>query len=246
MNPNEAFNAPAPLVIPEQADALVAYDLSPLRLFLDADPVVQGVMLLLAAASVGCWALIIDRGWRLSTLRRDLRRFEMSIGVASQPPSIPQTGSVARKILEAGHHEAQFRDSGETAGEARHRCERAMKSALAAGLRPAEWGLPFLATIGSSAPFIGLFGTVWGIMNSFSAIAVANDTSLRVVAPGIAEALSATALGLVAAIPAVVAYNKLAVSLNRIAARFTAGIEDLARRFTRRPDQAAQQWRAAE
>jgi biopolymer transport protein ExbB/TolQ len=83
-------------------------------------------------------------------------------------------------------------------------------------------------------------------MNSFSAIAVANDTSLRVVAPGIAEALSATALGLVAAIPAVVAYNKLAVSLNRIAARFTAGIEELARQFTRRPDQAVQQWRAAE
>ncbi len=246
MNPNEAFDAPAPLVLPEQADPLIAYDLSPLRLFLDADPVVQGVMVLLAAASVGCWALIIERGWRLSTLRRDVRCFEASIGAASQPPSIPPTGSVARAILDAGRHEAQFRDSGETAGEARHRCERAMKSALAAALRPAEWGLPFLATIGSSAPFIGLFGTVWGIMNSFSAIAVANDTSLRVVAPGIAEALSATALGLVAAIPAVVAYNKLAVSLNRIAARFTSGIEELARQFTRRPDQAAQQWRAAE
>ncbi len=83
MNPNEAFNAPAPLVIPEQADPLVAYDLSPLRLFLDADPVVQGVMVLLAAASVGCWALIIERSWRLSALRRDVRKFETSLGTAS-------------------------------------------------------------------------------------------------------------------------------------------------------------------
>ena len=121
-----------------------------------------------------------------------------------------------------------------------------MKSALAAALRPSEWGLPFLATIGSAAPFIGLFGTVWGIMNSFAAIAVANDTSLRVVAPGIAEALSATALGLVAAIPAVVAYNKLATSLNRIAARFGAGIEEVARQLTRRRDPLAAQRSAAE
>ena len=83
-------------------------------------------------------------------------------------------------------------------------------------------------------------------MNSFSAIAVANDTSLRVVAPGIAEALSATALGLVAAIPAVVAYNKLAVSLNRVAARFTAAIEELARQLTRRPDASGRARRAAE
>jgi biopolymer transport protein ExbB/TolQ len=228
-----------------EAPVAEVYNLSPAGLFLDADPVVQAVMLLLVAASVGCWALIIERGWRLMRLRGQMRRFEAL--VAAAPPQ-PQSaaGSVVQGFLAAGWREAAVEDSGETSGEARQRCERAMKSALAAGLRPSEWGLPFLATIGSAAPFIGLFGTVWGIMNSFAAIAVANDTSLRVVAPGIAEALSATALGLVAAIPAVIAYNKLATSLNRIAARFGAGIEEVARQLTRRRDPLAAQRSAAE
>src|SRR5262245_21908829 len=130
MNPNEAFDAPAPLTILEAADPLVTYDLSPLRLFLDADPVVQGVMVVLAAASIGCWALIIERGWRRSALRREVRQFEAAVGKPSQqPPSASRSTTVAA-ILDAGRREAQFRDSGETAGEARHRCERAMKAAL--------------------------------------------------------------------------------------------------------------------
>jgi biopolymer transport protein ExbB/TolQ len=216
------------------------YDMSPLALFVDADPVVQGVMLLLVAASIGCWALIIDRGWRLAALRRQARQFESAHRAGPPQPQSAPAGSIAQRILLAGWREAAVQDLSETSGEARQRCERAMKSAMATGLRTAESGLPFLATIGSTAPFVGLFGTVWGIMNSFSAIAVANDTSLRVVAPGIAEALAATALGLVAAIPAVVAYNKLAVSLNRTAARFSVGIEELARQMIRRVEPAAQ------
>ncbi len=104
---------------------------------------------------------------------------------------------------------------------------------MVARLRQMERGLPFLATIASSAPFIGLFGTVWGIMNSFSAIAQSQDTSLAVVAPGIAEALFATAIGLVAAIPAVMAYNKFSTDLARLGQRTGAVIADLGNRLAR-------------
>ena len=107
----------------------------------------------------------------------------------------------------------------ESLNERRERIERAMRLALNAELRRLEARLPFLATLGSAAPFIGLFGTVWGIMRSFTGIAAANNTSLAVVAPGIAEALFATAMGLAAAIPAVVAYNKITVDLGRFAGR---------------------------
>jgi biopolymer transport protein ExbB/TolQ len=100
-------------------------------------------------------------------------------------------------------------------------------------LKRNESGLPFLATLGSAAPFVGLFGTVWGIMNSFTSIAQAKDTSLAVVAPGIAEALFATAIGLAAAIPAVIAYNQFTVALGRIAERGTPAIGRLARNLTR-------------
>jgi biopolymer transport protein ExbB/TolQ len=96
-----------------------------------------------------------------------------------------------------------------------------------------EVGLPFLATVGSAAPFVGLFGTVWGIVNSFISIAQQKDTSLAVVAPGIAEALIATALGLAAAIPAVVAYNQVAVSLGRVSAKANASIAEIAKQLSR-------------
>ena len=104
-----------------------------------------------------------------------------------------------------------------------------MRSAMKSELHRLEVGLPLLATIGSAGPFIGLFGTVWGIMHSFTAIAAQKDTSLAVVAPGIAEALFATALGLAAAIPAVIAYNAISVALGRAANRGTAAITNLAK-----------------
>jgi biopolymer transport protein ExbB/TolQ len=120
------------------------------------------------------------------------------------------------------------------------RLERAMRSAAKTALRNYEKGLPFLATVGSAAPFVGLFGTVWGIMNSFTSIAQAKDTSLAVVAPGITEALFATGLGLAAAIPAVVAYNQITVSLGRSSARIGAAAAALAKQFAtgrRRPEE---------
>jgi biopolymer transport protein ExbB/TolQ len=113
-----------------------------------------------------------------------------------------------------------------------------MRLSLKGELQKLEVGLPFLATVGSAAPFIGLFGTVWGIMNSFTSIAQQKDTSLAVVAPGIAEALFATALGLAAAIPAVMAYNMISVSLGRGSSRAGTTIAELAKRLSRPQSEA--------
>ena len=201
-----------------------AASLSIVKLFMNADPVVKGVLLLLLAASVWSWAVIIDKLWRLG--RRAGRRADTRRG----PPRRARRKSCSRRtgaadpaglVISAGLAEstAEPRPQPETAGERRERIERAMRLDLNAELRRLETRLPFLATLGSAAPFIGLFGTVWGIMRSFEGIAAANNTSLAVVAPGIAEALFATAMGLAAAIPAVVAYNKITVDLGRFAGR---------------------------
>jgi biopolymer transport protein ExbB/TolQ len=140
-----------------------------------------------------------------------------------------------QSVLGAEESEAEDgKARGESQSELRDRTERAMRDALKSELRRLEVGLPFLATVGSAAPFIGLFGTVWGIVHSFTAIAQQKDTSLAVVAPGIAEALVATALGLAAAIPAVMAYNQISVSLGRAYARGSTSIVELAKRLTLR------------
>jgi biopolymer transport protein ExbB/TolQ len=135
---------------------------------------------------------------------------------------------LTREILLVGEREADI-SLEDSATERRARVENAMRGELKSQLHQLEPGLPFLATIGSAAPFIGLFGTVWGIVNSFTAIAQQKDTSLAVVAPGIAEALIATALGLAAAIPAVMAYNMFSVALGRSYQRGTDAIGDIAR-----------------
>lgn len=138
-------------------------------------------------------------------------------------------------MLRAGHSEwTEGREPIETRGAFRERMEHAMGAALAEALRRAEPGLPFLASVGAVAPFVGLFGTVWGIMNSFSGIARSADTSLAVVAPGIAEALFATAIGLAAAIPAVLGYNRLGVRLVRLRQEGGSAITALALRLARR------------
>ncbi len=203
-----------------------------LGLFWQADPIVKGVMLVLVLASVAVWAVILEKLFQLARLRREAARFERA--VRTEELNGVDTG-LAADILSAGHLEWQERNlAHESRGEMRERFERAMRAVMGARLRAAEPGLPLLATVGSVAPFVGLFGTVWGIMNSFTAIASANDTSLAVVAPGIAEALFATAIGLVAAIPAVVAYNKLSTDLGRIGQRFSAAITECSARLIRR------------
>jgi biopolymer transport protein ExbB/TolQ len=141
---------------------------------------------------------------------------------------------LVKRLLVSGEEELiDGASRGEDRSDVRARVERALRGTLKSELQRQESGLPFLATIGSAAPFIGLFGTVWGIMNSFTAIGQQQDTSLATVAPGIAEALLATALGLAAAIPAVMAYNAVSVSLGRLAARAGTSLVAIAKSMSR-------------
>jgi biopolymer transport protein TolQ len=210
------------------------HELSFMALIVNADPIVQAVMAILVLSSVTCWAITVEKLVRFGSLRRAARNFEAAVK-ADALLSNPKAGEgIQTAILNAAARERKDGiDAGESRYEFRVRLEMVMRQAMAQQLRQIEPGLPFLATVGSAAPFIGLFGTVWGIMNSFSAIAGSNDTSLAVVAPGIAEALFATALGLVAAIPAVVLYNKFSTDLGRLAQRFNVAINEAARQFSR-------------
>ncbi|MBZ6076986.1 MotA/TolQ/ExbB proton channel family protein [Microvirga puerhi] len=208
-----------------------SHDLSFVALFLQADPIVKGVMILLALASLGCWTIIIDKLTRFGRLRRQAHALE-SVTHAGEPLH-PSRSEMTGRVVFAGQEAWRDKDPTESRAERRERIERAMRAALFVDLRQLQVGLTFLATTGSAAPFIGLFGTVWGIMNSFSAIAASQDTSLAVVAPGIAEALFATAIGLVAAIPAVIAYNKLTSDLSRVQQSFTTVITILGDRLAR-------------
>jgi biopolymer transport protein TolQ len=204
-----------------------AAPLSVINLFLHADIVVKGVMLLLLAASVWSWAVIVEKLWSLGRASRNAREHEARVLAARSPQELltaagrTEAGDPTALVIAAGWTESTTPQQAlpETAVERRDRIERAMRLALNAELRQLETHLPFLASLASAAPFIGLFGTVWGIIVSFSAIAAENNTSIATVAPGIAEALFATAMGLVAAIPAVVAYNKITVDIGRFAGR---------------------------
>jgi biopolymer transport protein ExbB/TolQ len=209
-------------------------DLSAFTLVVHADPVVQGVMVLLLLASVWCWAVILDKAFRLLALRREAKAFEEGARAgrfsAERPLASELLAAAAREWREEAGPDAPL----ETRGERRARIDLAMRAVVGAALRKGERGLTLLATTGSAAPFVGLFGTVWGIMHSFTGIARSQDTSLAVVAPGIAEALFATAMGLVAAIPAVIAYNKLVTEFGRTAQRFGAEIARLSGELARR------------
>jgi biopolymer transport protein TolQ len=200
--------------------------LSVAGLVVHADIVVKAVLLLLLAASVWSWAVIVEKLWGLGRASRLAREHELRVLAARSSQELPaaagraEAGDPAAQIIASGWAETNAPSGlSETAVERRDRIERAMRLTLNAELRRLEARLPFLASLASAAPFIGLFGTVWGIIVSFSAIAAENNTSLATVAPGIAEALIATAMGLVAAIPAVVAYNKITVDLGRFAGR---------------------------
>ena len=201
--------------------------MSPLRLFLEADVVVKLVMVGLLAASVWTWAIIFTHGTRLARLSRKTAAYEQEFWAASDIDDFHQRRGSDKlpvaAVLSAGMDE--WRRSTRTrsidrAGT-RERLASRMAAAAAAELDRLGDRLNILATVGSVAPFVGLFGTVWGIMRSFTAIAGANNTSLATVAPGIAEALFATAIGLFAAIPAVIAYNRLTHGLDRLEARLS-------------------------
>jgi biopolymer transport protein TolQ len=207
----------------------IGHDLSMWGLFLQADMVVKIVMILLLLASFWCWAIIFDKLTRLRRLWAQAEEFEETFWSGgsledlydriSNRPGNPMASIFTAAMREWRRSAAKgIAGSIQKAGLAQ-RIDRVMQVTLGREMEGLERHMSFLASVGSTAPFIGLFGTVWGIMNSFQAIASSKDTSLAVVAPGIAEALFATALGLVAAIPAVMAYNKISNDLGRYAAR---------------------------
>jgi biopolymer transport protein TolQ len=200
--------------------------LSMISLFLQADLIVKGVMVLLLAASFWSWAIIFDKVLKVKRLVRAADAFEESFWsggsiedlydrIGSRPVD-PMSATFAAAMLEWRRSAAKgLVIVGALQASLKERIEKAMNVTVGRELERAERYMAFLATVGSTAPFVGLFGTVWGIMNSFEAIAASKNTSLAVVAPGIAEALFTTALGLIAAIPAVVGYNKLTTDLGR-------------------------------
>jgi biopolymer transport protein TolQ len=203
----------------------MAGTMSPLTLFLQADIVVKAVIVGLILASLWTWTIIIGHALRIGRINRANARFEREFAKAEDIDQFHEARGgddlPSAKIFAAGI--AEWRRS--TAGAkidkegTRSRLGAVMHAAVSSEIDRLAARLNILATVGSVAPFVGLFGTVWGIMRSFNAIAGANNTSLAVVAPGIAEALFATALGLFAAIPAVIAYNRMSFGINRLEAR---------------------------
>ncbi|NKD76275.1 protein TolQ [Haematospirillum sp. H1815] len=217
-----------PTVLPQAAVA--AADLSPLGLFWQADLVVKTVMLGLVLASIWSWAIIFDKALKLRYLNAKVDKFEEKFWSGgsleelyerlSNRPADPMSAVFVAAMREWRRSSGRP-GTGDTGIRAHfaQRVERVMHITVAREMEGLEKRIGFLASTGSVAPFVGLFGTVWGIMHSFHSIGVSKDTSLATVAPGIAEALFATAIGLVAAIPALVAYNKISSDLDRFAQR---------------------------
>ena len=223
-------------------------DLSIWGLFLQADFIILLVMVLLILASFWCWAIIFDKWRRIRRLSNEARQFEEMFWSGgslddlydriSTRPNDPMSAIFVAAMREWRRSVSQNAVDEHTAALT-SRIDRVMDITLGREMAHLERYMIFLASVGSTAPFVGLFGTVWGIMNSFQAIALTKNTSLAVVAPGIAEALFATALGLVAAIPAVVAYNKLSNDIGRYAGRLEAFSGEFGAILSRRSEAGA-------
>ena len=197
---------------------MIPVSISPLGLFFEAGIVGKSVMLVLFLASIWCWILILE-AWIAA------RRLSRAIGAALEGGGLPP---LIAAILRAGDAAAEIHVASESYADRRWRIGESMTRAARGLLLRAEGGLPNLAVISSTAPFVGLFGTVWGIMSSFAGIAEARDTSLAIVAPGVAEALAATAFGLFAAIPASIGYNRLATLFSRVSANLDCLVQERA------------------
>ena len=205
-----------------------AGDLSLWGLFVQADIVVKIVMLMLVVASVWVWAIVFEKVTSLRRANRAADGFEDRFWAGGSLDDLYDAeGEKPEHPMAAvfGAAMSEWKRSVRAAGAdlarsfVRERVERAMSVTIQREMDRLERWMVFLASVGATAPFVGLFGTVWGIMHSFSAIAAMHNTNLAVVAPGIAEALFATAIGLVAAIPAVIAYNQISTALARFASR---------------------------
>ena len=208
-----------------------ATDFSLWKLFIRADFVVKFVIILLIACSIFSWALIFDKFKLFKNINNSIIDFEKkfwkaksaesfnnSLPANSNDPAILIFKSAMAELLKTKRQSSTVQAA---------RVGRILEIAIDNEIKKIEKNFTFLATVGSTAPFIGLFGTVWGIMNSFQSIAISRNTSLAIVAPGIAEALFATALGLLAAIPAVVAYNKF----NNDSIKYSQKLENFSKRF---------------
>jgi biopolymer transport protein TolQ len=232
----------------EAAGAITPESFSPVHLFLHADWVVKSVLIGLMFASLWSWAVIIDKAVRFTALGREADRFEDQVGsgrpleevasAAGESPrhALPRMLQAALRewrdargkgLLADGHEDAQ-------AAFLVQRIDRVLDSAVARESLRVEDGLGSLAIVATASPFIGLFGTVWGIMTAFQAIAIQKNTNLSVVAPSIAQALFATAVGLGTAIPAYIAYNKFSTDAGKFAARLEGFADDLVTAIQRR------------
>jgi len=248
--------ASAPLAAPSgSVDATLidernetAETFTPLGLFARADIVVKAVMVLLIICSFWSWVLIIDKWMAFSLLKRRARKFEQVFWSGRPLDELyaqyaAKTDQPMAAVFVAALREWKRAFDGPNPPRdavllgVKERVDKAMNVSIQREMEKLERGLGFLATVGSTAPFVGLFGTVWGIMNSFQAIAVRQDTTLAVVAPGIAEALFATALGLLAAIPAVVAYNRFVNEASRFSARLESFADEFSAYLSRQLDE---------
>ena len=226
-------------------------DLSIIGLFLASDPIVKTVMIGLMLASVWSWAIIINKVFRVRRLRSRARSFEdifwsggsledLYDRIGNAPPD-PMSVVFVAAMREWRRSTAKglVSKGEEVRASLRVRVEQIMNLTIGREMEELERHMSFLASVGSTAPFIGLFGTVWGIMDAFQSIAATKTTALSVVAPGIAEALFATALGLIAAIPAVVAYNKISHDLDRFSQRLEAFSGEFISILSRQLDEGA-------
>ena len=204
-------------------------DFSLINLFLRADIIVKSVIIILIACSIYSWAVIIEKIKLFKKINESSDEFETKFWNSKSAESFYNSLPASTKDPMA----LIFKDAMQNLLKKRskidlnHRMTSLLESGIEKQMSKISKGFTFLATVGSTAPFIGLFGTVWGIMNSFQSIAISRNTSLAIVAPGIAEALFATALGLLAAIPAVIAYNKF----NNDSIKYSQKLENFSKRF---------------
>jgi biopolymer transport protein TolQ len=215
-----------------------------MTLFLEAHIVVKIVIVGLLLASVWTWAIIVDKTLLYGRIRRQMDRFEKLFWSGQSLEELyrslsGRTPTAMASVFVAAMREwkRSFESGARSPMGLQMRIDKVLEVTIAREIERLERRLLFLATVGSSAPFIGLFGTVWGIMSSFQAIASSKNTALAVVAPGIAEALLATALGLLAAIPAVIAYNKLSNDAGKISQRLESFADEFSAILSRQVDE---------
>jgi biopolymer transport protein TolQ len=235
-----------PADVAQSALPIVSSDVSLIALFMQAAWIVKAVMLGLLACSVWVWAIAIDKIFLYSRTKRAMDRFEQafwsgqSIEELYRTLSAKPTQSMAACFVAAMREwKRSFESQSRSFAGLQMRIEKVMNVSIAREVERLERRLLVLATVGSAGPFVGLFGTVWGIMSSFQSIAASKNTSLAVVAPGIAEALFATAIGLIAAIPATIFYNKFISEVNRQAARLEGFADEFSAILSRQIDERA-------